>query len=107
MSGQQQPPTIDFAVQHFSAGRLSEAERICEKILQNDPNQPVTLHLLGVITHQLGKNEAVADFIAKAVELKPDLTAAHFNFAIVLTALGTLDAAIAVDRVNKRFRNNR
>ena len=95
MSGQQQPPTIDLAVQHFSAGRLSEAERICEQILQNDPNQPVNLHLLGVITHQLGKNEAAADLIAKAVELKPDLTAAHFNLAIVLTALGRLDEAIA------------
>lgn len=95
MSGQQQPPTIDRAVQHFSAGRLSEAERICQQILRKDPNHPVTLHLLGVITHQLGNNEAAADFIVKAVELEPDMTAAHFNLALVLTALGTLDEAIA------------
>ena len=95
MSEQQQTPAIDLAVQHFSAGRLSEAERICEQILQKDPNHPVTLHLLGVINHQLGKNEAAADLIGKALELAPDMTAAHFNLALVLTTLGRLDEAIS------------
>ncbi|MDA0230639.1 MAG: tetratricopeptide repeat protein [Proteobacteria bacterium] len=95
MSGQQQTPTVDLAVQHFNAGRLSEAERVCEKILRKDPDHPVTLHLLGVITHRLGRNEAAADLIAKALDLRPDMTAAHFNHALALTALGRLDEAIA------------
>ena len=65
MSAQQQAPSINLAVQHHGAGRLSEAERVCQKLLKQDPNQPVALHLLGVITHQLGNNEAAADLIAR------------------------------------------
>ena len=43
--------SIDLAVQHHNAGRLPEAESIYQQILQADPNQPVALHLLGVIAH--------------------------------------------------------
>ncbi len=46
---------IDLAVQHHTAGRLPEAESIYQQILQADPNQPVALHLLGVIAHQVEK----------------------------------------------------
>ena len=47
--------SIDLAVQHHIAGRLPEAEGIYQQILQADPNQPIALHLLGVIAHQAGK----------------------------------------------------
>jgi len=95
MSGQQQPSTIDLAIQHFSACRLSKAEHICEQILQNDLNQPVTLNLLGVMIHQLGKNEAAANLIAKAVELKPDYPEAHRNTSNVLQSLRKPVEAVA------------
>ena len=48
---------IDLAVQHHNAGRLSEAESLYQQILQSNPSQPVALHLLGVIAHQVGKND--------------------------------------------------
>ena len=56
MSEQQQTLTIqqalDLAVQHHNEGRLSQAEIIYQQILRSDPNQPIALHLLGVIAHQ-------------------------------------------------------
>ena len=56
MSEQQQTLTIqqalDLAVQHHNEGRLSQAESIYQQILRSDPNQPIALHLLGVIAHQ-------------------------------------------------------
>ena len=94
MSAQQQTPSINLAIEHHGAGRLSEAERVCQDILKQEPNQPVVLHLLGVISHQLGNNKAAADLITRAVELGPDMTAAHFNLGLVHTALCALDAAI-------------
>ena len=68
---------IDLAVQHHHAGRLSEAESISQKILRAFPNQPVALHLLGVIAHQTGKNEIAVNLIAKALSFKLDYAEAH------------------------------
>ena len=76
MSEQQQTLTIqqaiDLGVQHHTAGRLPQAETIYQQILQADPNQPVALHLLGVIAHQMGKNDAAVDRITKALTIKPE-----------------------------------
>ena len=66
MSEQQQTLTIqqaiDLGVQHHNAGRLPEAENIYQQILQSEPNHPTALHLLGVIAHQVGKNDTAVDF---------------------------------------------
>ena len=99
MSEQQQTLTIqqaiDLAVQHHNAGRLPEAENIYQQILQADPNQPVALHLLGVIAHQTGKNDIAVDLITKALAIKPDLAEAHSNLGLALRDLGKLDEAVA------------
>ena len=63
---------IGLAVQHHNAGRLSQAESVYQKILQTDPNQPVALHLRGVIAHQVGKNDKAVDLITRALAIKPD-----------------------------------
>ena len=44
---------IDLGMQHLTAGRLPEAEGIFQQILQIDPDQPVAMHLLGVIAMKL------------------------------------------------------
>ena len=60
---------IDLAVQHHNEGRLSQAESIYNQILQSDPNQPIALHLLGVIARQVGKNDTAVDLITKAISI--------------------------------------
>ena len=57
---------LDLAIQHHTAGRLSQAESIYQQILQSNPEQPTALHLLGVIAHQAGKNDVAVDLITKA-----------------------------------------
>ena len=47
---------IDLALEHHTAGELPKAEGIYQQVLQAEPNQPIALHLLGVIAHQVGKN---------------------------------------------------
>ena len=73
-SSEQQTLTIqqalDLAVQHQTAGRLSEAEGLYQQVLQADPNQPIALHLLGVIAYQMEKNDIAVDFIMKALALE-------------------------------------
>ena len=82
---------LDYAVRHHKAGRLPEAERIYQQILQAKPNRPDALHLHGVISHQRGKNEVAVDLITKAIAIKPDYAPAHNNLGNAFRELGKLD----------------
>jgi tetratricopeptide (TPR) repeat protein len=84
---------LDLAMQHHTAGRLPLAERIYQQILQGDPNQPVALHLLGVIAHQAGKHNIAVDLITKSLAIKPDHAAAHNNLGNALVGLNKMDQA--------------
>ena len=64
--------SIALAVQHHNAGDLAKAEGLYQQVLQADPNQPVALHLLAVIAHQVGKNDIAVDLIGKALAVNPD-----------------------------------
>lgn len=42
------------AVRHHSDGRLNEAGDLCREVLLPDPRHADSMHLLGVIAHQMG-----------------------------------------------------
>lgn len=86
---------VDLALEHHIAGRLPEAESIYMQVLEKEPDHPVALHFLGVIAHQVGKNDIAVDLIGKALVIKPDFAEAYTNLGVVLDAQGKLDDAIA------------
>lgn len=86
---------IDLALQHHSAGRFPEAESIYKQTLKAHPDHPDALHLLGVIAHQVNKNEIAVDFISKALAINPNFAEAHNNLGSALQALERLDDAVA------------
>ena len=45
------------ALQYHQSGQLQKAEEIYKKIVEINPNHSDSLHLLGVIAHQFGKND--------------------------------------------------
>src|SRR5438477_4766355 len=59
--------TIETALAHHRAGRLGEAEAIYRQILQSNPNHADALHLLGVLAHQTGHNDAAVQLISQAI----------------------------------------
>ena len=87
--------SIDLALQHHTAGRFPQAERIYQQILQADPNQPVPLLHLGVIAHQVGKIDIAVALITRAIIIKPDYAEAHNNLGSAFKGLGKLDEAVA------------
>ena len=89
------PQALDLGVQHHNAGRLPEAERIYQRILQADPNQPIALNLLGVIAHQVGRNDVAVDLITKALAIKPKFAEAHSNLGAAFQELRKLNEAVA------------
>ncbi len=86
--------SLELAVQHHSAGRLREAESIYQQILQVDPRHPVALHLLGLIAHQVGKNEIAVDLVGKAIAINPEYAEAHSNLAKVFHEMGRWQEAL-------------
>jgi tetratricopeptide (TPR) repeat protein len=85
---------IDLAVEHHNSGDLPKAEGIYQQILQADPNQPVALHLLGVIARQVGKNDIAVDLINKALAFKPDYAEAYSNLGLTLHEQKKFDEAV-------------
>jgi len=83
------------AAQLFQAGQLDQAEAACRKILQNEPNQPDTLDLLGGIAHALNNHERAIDLIGRAIKSAPSRVIFHFHLALAYTAANKLDEAVA------------
>jgi protein O-GlcNAc transferase len=68
-----------LALSHLQAGRLVEAETICRRILEVEPNKPEVLHMLGVIAYQAGMYDVSIDLIRGALEFSPNVAEAHYN----------------------------
>jgi tetratricopeptide (TPR) repeat protein len=85
---------LHAAVAHHRGGRLAEAEALYLRALRDDPEDPETLHLLGVLHHQRGDTAAAADLIRRAIHHDPDVATYHCNLAEVSRALGEHEQAV-------------
>jgi tetratricopeptide (TPR) repeat protein/2-polyprenyl-3-methyl-5-hydroxy-6-metoxy-1,4-benzoquinol methylase len=83
------------ALRHHQAGRLAEAEGYYRKILAIDQNHVDSLHLLGVIAHQVSRHDMAVDLIRKAIALNDRIPTFHNNIGLALDAVGrTQDAVV-------------
>ena len=89
---------LALAVQHHQAGNLQQAEQIYRQILQVDANQADALHFLGLIAHQVGKNDIAIDYITKAISSNNTNPAFYSNLGIAYLALGEFDARSPASR---------
>jgi tetratricopeptide (TPR) repeat protein len=81
------------AIQHHQRGQLVEAERIYRQILELDPHHADSLHLLGVLAHQIGRNDIAVELIRKAIACDKRPAAFHSNLGTAYQALGRLEEA--------------
>ena len=90
--------TIAAAISCHKAGQLQQAEKLYRNILQQQPDNPVVLHSLGLIAYQRQNYKQAADFIKKAVKQTPLSAQLHNSMGIVLEALGKFTQAIEAYR---------
>ena len=97
------PEVMQAAREHHLAGRLPEAERICQSLLQADPEQPDALNLLGVIANQAGDGERAVELIGRALRRQPanpnflsNLGVAYYGLQRLEEALASYDKALAL-----------
>lgn len=86
---------FELAFQRQQSGRLAEAEAIYRQILAVNPRHADALHRLGIIAHQVGRNEIAVDLIRQSIAAAPNVPDFHSNLGEVYRALGQLDDAIA------------
>src|SRR5207248_10437101 len=58
---------LAVAVRHHQRGELPQAETIYRKILAAQPRNADAMQLLGVLAHQIGRNDAALDLIGRAI----------------------------------------
>ena len=76
------------------AGRLKEAESVYKAILEKDPANADALHYLGMIAHQVDRNDIAADLIGRALALDGSQALYHYNLGEVLRPLGRPGEAV-------------
>ena len=45
---------LSLAVKHLSMSKLLEAKKACKELLINNPNHPMALQVLGIVSNQMG-----------------------------------------------------
>jgi tetratricopeptide (TPR) repeat protein len=86
---------LSIALQHHQQGRLAQAAQQYQAILAANPDDADALHLLGVLTHQLGNHRQAIELIGRAVALRPGVAVFRANLAETHRTAGQLDAAAA------------
>jgi tetratricopeptide (TPR) repeat protein len=95
---------LDQAVKHHRAGNLPEAEQLYRQVLQVDPHHVDALHLLGVVSNQLGHSEEAVTYISQALRRNPSFAEAYGSLGNALGRQGRLEEAVASYRQALRLK---
>ncbi len=87
--------SLETALQHHLAGRLNEAEAIYQALLQDRPDHPDALHLLGEVANQRRQFALAAELVTQAININPSIPGYYGTLGRAYKNQGMLDAAIA------------
>jgi predicted TPR repeat methyltransferase len=79
---------VAMAVELHRSGRVEDAGRIYDQILQACPDHPDVLHFKGLLVFQDGNPQGALDLIRRAVKLRPEHPGFLNNLGNVLMTLG-------------------
>jgi predicted O-linked N-acetylglucosamine transferase (SPINDLY family) len=83
------------ALAHHESGRVAQAQALYREVLANDPEHAESLHLLGLITAQVGNAEEGIGMIRRAMAAAPGRAPHHNSLAIAYRTLGRDAEAVA------------
>jgi predicted O-linked N-acetylglucosamine transferase (SPINDLY family) len=87
--------SLQMAIAHHLAGRLTIAVAIYQQILHHDPAHPDALHYMGMAALQLGMHDNAITLISRSLSIHPNNAEAHSNLANLLRDQGRLDESVA------------
>jgi tetratricopeptide (TPR) repeat protein len=86
---------FEDAVAAYRAGRLAEAEALCQGILNRQPDHVASLQVLGAVAGQLGAPRRGIELLEKVVALQPRLADGQIQLAKLLRLDGRIPEAVA------------
>jgi tetratricopeptide (TPR) repeat protein len=89
------PALFAQASRFHQAGNLAEAVSLYQQILRLDPRHTQTLYQFGHAARQMGRLEAAADLIGRAIERESGSPAYHNDLGNILCDLGRFEEAAA------------
>src|SRR5436190_17658213 len=89
---------LEAALQLQRAGDAAQAEEIYRQVLAQQPQQPLALHLLGVIEEERGNSKIAEDLIRRSIAIDPAEPTAYGNLGNALQSQGRFEEAIAAYR---------
>jgi tetratricopeptide (TPR) repeat protein len=95
MPGEEIQRVLDVAAQALRAGRLTEAARLYQQVVDADPTHADAWHMLGIAKVQSGDSAGAAESIRWAIALRPANPAYHANLGNVLQETNLNDAIAA------------
>src|SRR5271170_8075212 len=85
---------FQLGVAEESAGRIVEAERLYEEVLDLQPLYVDALHRLAGLALRTRRTERGADLIAQAIAISPNVAQSHANLGYALSTLHRFDDAL-------------
>jgi predicted O-linked N-acetylglucosamine transferase (SPINDLY family) len=89
------PQAFSRAILAYNAGKLVEAEQLCQQIINTKRGLFEALHLLAVVQSRLGKKDTALASYDRALKVRPDSAEALFNRGWTLHELKRFDEALA------------
>jgi tetratricopeptide (TPR) repeat protein len=89
---------LALASQHEQAGRLDDAEALLARLRNEAPDDPATLHQLGIVAYRKGRWIEAAGLLERSIALAPGSALFHRNLCEVYRTCGRQDEALAVGR---------
>jgi tetratricopeptide (TPR) repeat protein len=84
---------LQQGIQHQHKHEFLAAEELYRQILEEHPDHPDALHLLGVLAYQIGDYDVAEDLIRHAIDSDHAIADYHNNLGEVLRVTGRLDEA--------------
>ncbi len=81
-------PIFAEALSRHQAGALPEAEQLYRQILAVEPRHADSLHLLGVIAHQINQEDDAVALIGRAIRIDGSKAPYHNHLGVALEAQG-------------------
>src|SRR5689334_21535215 len=86
--------SLQIALEHHRAGRLTQAEAAYRAMLERDPDDAGALHWLGVLTFQAGRAAEAVGMLERSVAARPNDPAFQHNLGQAYLAAGRVDEAV-------------
>ena len=87
-------PELQRAADDLIAGRPAEADALLRAIAAHRPDDPLALWMAGDVASRAGRNVEAEALLRRAVERAPAFQPARYAYAMVLTWLERIDAAL-------------